>query len=191
MSLLTVTALLALALPASAQWSGYLSKSGTGTGTTNSDAIFGASVGKEIRLVSVRAATDLAAGPILLLSGTEAHTMTVSSATANLPVGSVGTVAANDVLVIHTSANTLTTRICNSVTGTTNIELTAVPGATLAIGTKIYRMSDVQTILPGTTNQVAWTGECLKKSLIRMPLMVRVIGTAACTLQSAAVRYDP
>jgi hypothetical protein len=191
-SLLALTALLALALPALAQWDGYLTKAGGGTGTTNADVAFGASVGKTARLVGLDCRTDLTTAAIYLASGTERHYLgtQVTTALTNFPTTSVGTVAMGDILVIQTPANVLYVRTAYGVTGTTNIATYETAGATIPVGSYIYRCSDMMTLTACTTNNILLNGECLKSSLKRMPIAVRITGTAGCSIPAATVKYE-
>lgn len=188
----TLIALLALALPALAQWDGYLTKAGTGTGTTNADVAFGASVGKTARLVNLNCRTDLTTATIALCSGTERHYLStqVTTSLTNFPTTSVGTVAGGDILVIQTPANALYVKTAYGVTGTTNIATYETAGATIPVGSYIYRMSDKVTITACTTNNILLSAEALKSALKRQPIAVRITGTSACSIPAATVHYD-
>ena len=191
-SIITVLALCALALPAVAEWDGYLTKAGAGTLTTNADVAFGSSVGKTLRLVSLNARTDLTTGAIYLAAGASTHitTVQVTSALTNFPVSSVGSTANGELLVIQTPTDVLYVRTAYAVTGTTNISTYETAGATIPVGSKIYRCSDIMTITPCSTNNIQLNSECLKSASKRMPIVIRITGTAACTIPAATVHYD-
>ena len=184
--------LLVLALPALAEWDGYLTKAGTGTLTTNADVAFGASGGKTLRLVSLTARTDVGTGAIYIASGASTHITTVQVTTAltNFPVSSVGSTAHGDLLVIQTPTDVLYVRTAYSVTGTTNIAIYETAGATIPVGSKIYRCSDLMTITACSTNNILLDSECLKSASKRMPIVIRITGTAGCSIPAATVRYE-
>jgi len=170
---------------------GYVSKGATGT--TNTVLVFPANNTKSIRLVTLDAQTDLATANLKLYGGTARASVAATAATgqAVIQVSNSGTIDTNDIIVLQKADGTTGHATVSTVAGFTNITCAANIPIALAVGESVYRMSDVRTLRPASTNELRLTGDALFGAQLRNPILIDVQGTSAGRINNAVVKYDP
>jgi hypothetical protein len=193
-SLLVIGASLGLmaasALNAQGLAEGYITKQGSGT--TQAQAIFPAGASKALRLVSYDVKSDLASATLKIYTGTAVSTLVSNALTTatNIYVSAgAGSFAQNDIVVIQNPDDTAFTAVVNAVEGATNIQFTAQLGTAATANGKIYKMATVYTTVAANV-AVRESGECLAIGPRRQPMLLRLTGTSACTINWATARYD-
>lgn len=187
--------LVALSAPftASAQslQEGYVTKSGTGS--TSADAIFPAGYNSTLRLTSYDVKSDLTSATLKIYTGSKVSTLAsnaLSTATNVYVTSGATNFTAADVVVIQKADDTMIAAVVDSVEGNTNINLTGQIGTAASAADKIYKMGNVYTSQGQSTNVIRVAGEAIVVAPKRMPMMLRMTGTSACSINHATAHHD-
>lgn len=166
-------------------------QSGTASGSTSAELIFSADPVRQMRLVSVLATSDKSDAVISLRTGTKAFDIaaanTNTSAT-NIVFASTSGLASNDVVIIATATTNKSATVWGT-SGGTNLLLTAAAGITWSAGDVLYLLGSATTLPLGAASK-AYAAEALFVANQGRPLRIVVDGTSACTIDSAAVKFE-
>jgi hypothetical protein len=190
-----VTSAIALALAVGAWAAGTAYTTKQSNGSTTATVYFGATAGKQIRVVNLNGQSDKGAAVFSFRTGTAAYKVAsaaVSTAT-NIVLTATNGLAANDVILIQTASGSFTNATIHGFESTgTNVALTAQIGFAVAAGDAVYELGSATTIRCGTNNPAApttYAGEAIYVGTIGRPVMIQVDGTSACT-NTATVAYE-
>jgi len=170
---------------------GYITKSGTGT--TSADAIFPAAANAALRLTAYDVKSDLTSATLKFYVGTKVSTIAsnaLSTATNVFVTAGATNFSNTDIVVIQHADETMTALVAAAPEGNTNVCFTGQIGVAVTAGAKVYKLGTVYTTQVQSTNVIRVAGESILVTGRRMPLLLRVTGTSACSINSATGKYD-
>jgi hypothetical protein len=161
----------------------------TASGTTTAVVYFATSPFQQVRIVNAFATSDLSSGQMSFQSGVTPMTVAYTNAAGT----QVGVAATNGFTVgtwclIETKAGVTTNGIVASFGAATNIVFAQNVCATVP-GDQIYSLSSPVAMTVGAAS-VTWSGDALYVGNRGRPVMVRVNGTSACSLDTITGRYE-
>ena len=161
----------------------------TASGSTTAVVYFATSPFQQVRIVNAFATSDLSTGKMTFYTGVTPMTVAYTNAAGT----SVGVAATNGFtagtwVLIETAAGVITNGIIASFGSSTNIVLGQAVCATKP-GDQIYTLSSPVTLAVGAAS-VTFTGDALYVGNRGRPVMVRVNGTSACSLDTITGRYE-
>ncbi len=180
-----------LALPALAGSPTYVTKSGSGTAST--EVIFPAISGSQIRVVGVIGSSDLATSTFSFCAGDTAQVVTTATSsltTSNIIVAATNGFAASDLIVISSPATNKTLTILGFPTATT-IQCTAAVQFAQTVGMEVFHLCTPSTLLLGAITNKAYMGESVYSAPAGRPMRLVVNGTSICSVDVCNVHYDP
>jgi hypothetical protein len=188
--LATMAVAVAIALPAMAQTPIPVYQTLTASGTTTATVYFATSPSQQARIVAAVASSDLAGANITFRTGVTPLSITKSNAAgATIDVAATNGFAAGDWVILETAAGVITNAVIASFTGATNIVFVESVPIT-RIGDQIYKASTAVTLWCGVFTNRAYMGEAVYVGNRGRPVMVKVNGTSACSLDSVTARYE-
>jgi hypothetical protein len=161
----------------------------TASGSTTAVVYFATSPFQQVRIVNAFATSDLSTGKMTFYTGITPMTVAYTNAAGT----SVGVAATNGFTVgtwvlIETAAGVRTNGMIASFGAATNIVFAQGVCATTP-GDQIYSLTSPVTLPVGSAS-VTYTGDALYVGNRGRPVMVRVNGTSACSLDTITGRYE-
>jgi hypothetical protein len=180
---------LALAVPVFGQTiPTYLTKSSSGT--TTAMVHFVTSPMQQVRIVSAFATSDLTGSKMTFWPGNTPQTVTVSNVLGTtVTVAATNGFAVGDLVILEKASGAGTNATIASFGSTTNLVFTQNVFATVP-GDQVYDAGASPTSLSVGSNSVTLTGDMIYVGNRGRPVVVRVNGTSACSLDAITARYE-
>ena len=162
----------------------------TASGTTTATVAFATSPLQQVRIVSAFATSDLAASTIKFWTGATPLTITASNAIGTtVVVASTNGFTVGDMVMLETAAGARTNSTIASFTGSTNITFAQNVFA-MVPGDQIYDCGQSPVTLKVGSGSVTYTGDMIYVGNRGRPVLVRVNGTSACSLDAITAKCE-
>ena len=188
--LLTAALAVGLAIPALAQYTVPTFTTLSASGTTTSTVQFASSPFHQVRVVQASVSSDLAGANLTFRTGVTPLTVTKTNAAGTtIDVAYTNGFTVGDFVMVETAAGVLTNGQIASFTGATNIVFGQNVCATVP-GDQVYKLSSPVTLWIGVFTNRTFSGEAIYVGNRGRPVLVKVNGTSACSLDAITARYE-
>lgn len=172
-----------------AAWAQPVYETKTASGTTTSVCYFATSPFQQARVVQAIATSDLATSVLTFKSGTTPMTCAYTNPVdVNFGVAATNGFFVGDFVIVETAAGAITNAQITGFTKATNMIFKDKIMATVP-GDMVYRLGAATTLPVGAATKV-YSGEAIFVGNRGRPIMVKVDGTSACSLDAISARYE-